>query len=482
MNWFEQLTGITEKSPEQVRDQFDLQGRVLTSQANGQSWYCGQFSAPTLHDLRASLARLQEHSVGKVQPAQMQLREVIADVGHLHADERNAGALFQVASQFNMLEMVAPHVTPEQGIGIYDKDPTQGPVSAIACGAGTIWRNYFMPLSGQTGQTSSKQFDALADLGRELHNRGDLWRMVNGYALASQAGLKQISGLLEQADNHLRDHLAGFIRIGIQSDTQVTLPGCQHRVQQVFCSALPVAYSQHSADEWAAFASLVLEAAYEATLIVATQNLLARQQNKVYLTLLGGGAFANREEWIIQAMKRALLQFYDQALDINIVSYGRSNPAVRQLVNELNERLAKQQHTPVTLSTQPQELQEPATVQNQEADSARLKQVMTVYGTLSDLLEQNNDLLVCPACKQPYPLHSRTTETIKLLDQIRLVSRLDAQQDDDKVSMPLCHECSAKVEKDSPVVEANHSPDLSLGGHQVYRYPLASGSIYWIRL
>ncbi len=52
--------------------------------------------------------------------------------------------MFQVASQFNLLEMISPNVTPDDGIGIYENDPTQGPACAIACGAGTIYRNYLV--------------------------------------------------------------------------------------------------------------------------------------------------------------------------------------------------------------------------------------------------------------------------------------------------------------------------------------------------
>jgi len=37
-------------------------------------------------------------------------------------------------------------------------------------------------------------------------------------------------------------------------------------VSQVFCSALPVAYSDVPPIHWRAFATLVLEAAYEATM------------------------------------------------------------------------------------------------------------------------------------------------------------------------------------------------------------------------
>ncbi|WP_423186374.1 hypothetical protein ACO1PK_14805 [Alishewanella sp. d11] len=47
------------------------------------------------------------------------LEEFVADVLELHANPDNAGALFQVASQFNLLEMVSPNVTAEQGITRY---------------------------------------------------------------------------------------------------------------------------------------------------------------------------------------------------------------------------------------------------------------------------------------------------------------------------------------------------------------------------
>lgn len=77
----------------------------------------------------------------------------------MHIDSANARALFQVASQFNLLEMVSPNRTPEQGVGIYDFDLTQGPACAVAAGAGTIYRNYFVLVNGQIGQSTANQLD-----------------------------------------------------------------------------------------------------------------------------------------------------------------------------------------------------------------------------------------------------------------------------------------------------------------------------------
>jgi len=90
---------------------------------------------------------------------------VTGDVRQMHQSPENAGALFQVASQFNLLEMTGPEVSPEDGVTRYQHDRTQGPACAIAAGAATIYRNYFAPVDGRDGQTAERQFDGLADLG-----------------------------------------------------------------------------------------------------------------------------------------------------------------------------------------------------------------------------------------------------------------------------------------------------------------------------
>jgi len=46
------------------------------------------------------------------------------------------------------------------------------------------------------------------------------------------------------------------------------------------------------------------------------------------LTLLGGGAFGNEEEWILGAMRRALTIVSSFDIDVRIVSFGAPTPAV----------------------------------------------------------------------------------------------------------------------------------------------------------
>ena len=115
----------------------------------------------------------------------------------------------------------------------------------------------------------------------------------------------------------------------------MTLPGSTNIVSQAYCSAVPVSYSEHSTELWSRFAILILEAAYEATICAAIDNANHTGNNRVFLTLLGGGAFGNDTAWILGAIHRAVTRYADCGLDIAIVSYSRSNPLVQQLVHTL---------------------------------------------------------------------------------------------------------------------------------------------------
>jgi hypothetical protein len=328
--WFETLMGFPEVSPQQVRAQCTLDGQILRSQVNGKAWVCGTLETPSLAELRAQV------QTSGIPGGHLAVREVVADVQQLHTNAAHAGALFQVASQFNLLEMTSPSVTPDQGVGIYEHDHTQGPACAVAAGAGTIYRNYFAPVHGHIGQSASHQIDCLADLGAALGNTAHrLWTMQNGYALATQSGLMEIAQRLRAASEGERDGLRQLLRIGIQWQTQVTIEDAQHLVSQAYCSALPVAYTPHAMQLWAPFAQLVLEAAYEATLCAAIVNARAHGNHRVFLTLLGGGAFGNAMEWILAGLRRALHLYRHAAFDVTIVSYGASQPAVQHVVQHI---------------------------------------------------------------------------------------------------------------------------------------------------
>jgi hypothetical protein len=329
MTWFEVLTGFREISPSQVRENITINDDTLISLVNRKAFTCGRLETPSLGELRNRVI-CSRHTIGR-----LSVREVVANVFDLHANESNADCLFQVASQFNLLEMVSPNVTPEHGVGIYENDFTQGPRCAIAAGAGTIYRNYFAIVNGHAGQSARSQIDCLADIGAALGNSGQrLWEMRNGYALASREGLIEISKRLDASSENELNQLRQLLRIGVQWNTQVTINDSKHTVTQAYCSALPVAYSNHSSDLWKDFAQLVLDASYEATICTAILNSLNTGNNRVFLTLLGGGAFGNKTDWITEGIKRALMLYGDWDIEVAIVSYGASKQHVRQLVEQ----------------------------------------------------------------------------------------------------------------------------------------------------
>src|SRR5687767_9128108 len=151
MDWFERLTGFRETGYDDTRRQLEVNGHQLRSLVNGRSYGIGELELVSLQTLRERV-----HTGGCL-PGRQQVRVVTGDVRRLHQAPEYAGALFQVASQFNLLEMVSPDVTPEQGVTCYEHDRTQGPACAIAAGAATIYRNYFAPVADGRGQTSGRQ-------------------------------------------------------------------------------------------------------------------------------------------------------------------------------------------------------------------------------------------------------------------------------------------------------------------------------------
>lgn len=103
-------------------------------------------------------------------------------------------------------------------------------------------------------------------------------------------------------------------------------------VSQAYCSALPVAYTRVPLRKWQRFATLVLEASYEATLLAAVLNSAQGGSNKVLLTRVGGGAFGNHLPWINAAIERALRLVQGHSLDVRIVSYGTVPEDLLELV------------------------------------------------------------------------------------------------------------------------------------------------------
>jgi hypothetical protein len=326
MDWFERLTGFREGPYAETQRRLRVQNGRLLSLANDRSYGVGKLELLSLASLREQLSRVRPSG-------RLQLSNVSGDVRAIHREAAHRGALFQVASQFNLLEMPDYTVTPEHGVAGYALDHTQGPACAIAAGAATIFRNYFAPVGDQIGQTARRQLDASAALREGLAklvglDPTELWTTRNGYALPTSRSLSILAEAMAGLNRDQREQLKGLLNIGVHWDVEVTdaredQGSCADQiVSQAFCSAMPVSYSRLSRSAWEALARLVLEAAYEATLIVGALNAQRGGSNQIFLTRLGGGAFGNDDDWIETAIGTALERFKDHDLDVRMVSYG----------------------------------------------------------------------------------------------------------------------------------------------------------------
>lgn len=352
-SWFSRITGFDEDGGyADVQSRLRVDGDFLVSTATSRRTRCGQLELVSLAALRAragigtapgAAARKAGAAAGIANRAVC--AEIDDDPGQalpntvsnlrgearqLHGDPEHAGAVIQVASQFNLLEMVGPDVTPEAGVARYAGDRTQGPACAMAAGAATIYRNYLVPLGDQIGQTASRQLDGLAEIGQALSRAvalpvGELWSMRNGYALCTGKGLDAIRDYLAGATEAARDDLRARLRIGVHQNIEVTdvVGPSAPLVTHALCSALPIAYCDEPGHRgWEPLARLVLEATYEATLLAGVLNRRRGVSPVVLLTCVGGGVFGNRNDWIDAAIRRALAICAGRGLDVRLVSHG----------------------------------------------------------------------------------------------------------------------------------------------------------------
>jgi len=341
MNWFEKTFGFKERSYEVTRNQFRLEenNTKLVSLANGRKFHIGEFGTPSLAELHNQLNALvdEEEENNDDEPSGLTFQHKIADVKELHMDPENEGAIFQVASQFNCLEMISERVTPDDGITRYMYDRTQGPICAMACSPGTIYRNYLInghgQGQGQSGGTQGKQIDNLDNVGTILGNyKEKYFSMTNGYALPTQNdSIKSLRRKLEHGGSATINNAMKELKVGVHWDTEVVNTNSMHNqdphlVTQVYSSALPISYDRFNSNtiDFEPFARLVLDATYQATFAVAAIIAMKNKNQRVnlYLTKIGGGAFGNDPKWIVDAIRKSIHKYKSYPLNVHLVHYG----------------------------------------------------------------------------------------------------------------------------------------------------------------
>jgi hypothetical protein len=153
-------------------DTSDPENHRLMSKANNKWFNVGRLTTPDLALLREQVTRQGQRSAQPPPPVRKNasdsslggiyiVHEAVSDVLPLHSQYPRA--TFQAASQMNCLEfpnqyatsflthmtidcnILRMHTVPEDGVTIYAADPTQGPACALACAAGSVYRNYFCP-------------------------------------------------------------------------------------------------------------------------------------------------------------------------------------------------------------------------------------------------------------------------------------------------------------------------------------------------
>ena len=342
-DWFQHLFGFDEQSPPgnaTVAECFELDDCVLTSRVNGASYRVGTFAIPSLLELRNCVNDRALLNLGVNSSVE---HIAVRDVFELHSRPQFAGATFMAASQFNCLEFPSPNSAPEDGVTKYIYDGTQGPACALATAPATVLRNYLISAAdNQVGQTREYQLNTLNDLLRALEAT-DLVDVVNGYTNSDDDRLSLLNDKL--ADQKLAEASQGELRVGLHTQAEVPWEHGKGRfylapagerplVNQVFCSALAVGYSDGLPQNWMPLARLVLEASYESTLLSALmQQSDGTGSGVVVLTFLGGGVFANHYEWIERAMGRALSKCKHAGLKVFVAHHGRVDRGAVQRID-----------------------------------------------------------------------------------------------------------------------------------------------------
>lgn len=302
----------------------------------GKIYQCGFLEQIRLGELRSQTeAKIKSLAPTYKQPLIFNVIEAAdfncsspVDIGALQANPENTNAVFQVASNFNALETTSHTDNGNvKTVADYWGDNTQGPRASISAAPGLIYRRYYYFYSdrkdlvynlwGQREQNDNNNVDAQGKK-LQINFLEDLpVNTMNGY----------IWGQTDSKIENIKEENAAKFKIGYHSKIQVAfgatyggMYGTQdffydpsQIIDQVFAAALVTkkAYRQpndildEATDERA---KLILEWTYEAMLKSAflKGKRDANGKIKVFLTRIGGGAFANNQEWIDEAIKKAV--------------------------------------------------------------------------------------------------------------------------------------------------------------------------------
>lgn len=278
-----------------------------TVTAAGRHFAGGRFELPSLGELRRRVGG--PAGSGRLRLWVLEGASPVTDIGALQATAP-PNTLFQVASQFNCLEAMEPQVTD---VADYFKDNTQGPRAAISAFPGTLVRHYAAPApeGGRFVQSTD---------GRQLNLLEGLAPVRNGYLKAGDIPEPQV--LARELEARFDE-----IRVGVHEGIEVVLganwygpvePGT--RISQAFTSTLAAGGYGRPLPE---VCRPLLRAAYLGTLLAAA----VLGQERVVLTLIGGGAFGNPVPMVWESLLAAADEVAPLlSRDLTVILNGRNLP------------------------------------------------------------------------------------------------------------------------------------------------------------
>jgi len=257
------------------------------------------------------------------------------DIGSLQAKPENRGATFQVASNFNCLEFVSENGSAKEGITKYVADYTQGPTASISAAPGTLYRNYFLP-----HKVDNKEYVGQLQKQINLLDNIKLLNIKNGYVfLQSDNEWNNI----QNSNFNFND--PSLIKVGVHRLVEVTsgqkrngsidiITNKNQLINQVFTAAMSmdtVSGKWRNSALSENIAKFILRGAYRGTILAAIDNSRTLNgteypgKNRCFLTMIGGGVFGNKYEWILDCILEQQDIIVGSGLEIIFVCYARNS-------------------------------------------------------------------------------------------------------------------------------------------------------------
>jgi len=326
---------------------------MLKNNSSKKYFQAGTFSTLSIEDLRKKTATINSKNPGNfnVIEAESPIGQPYyqyVDIGANQADPKNKDVVFQVASNFNALELTSPSDQMEN-ISNYIYDKTQGPFASISAGSGLILRSYYAFITPKELENSNSKASTWKQYPvNHLWTTADKNKQLNLLQNTDIPVLNSYVAFYNKKLSEIKNFETKNIEIGWHENIQVTsglMQGDKHMlindplqiINQVFTAAVDFYSNQAFLEDKKAIniAQNILDAAYEGTLRAAA--LFGKK--KVYLSLIGGGVFQNKLSWIASAIEKMENFIKNSGLEVTLIIFDSTSLANQ--INDFRTRMEK---------------------------------------------------------------------------------------------------------------------------------------------